>query len=72
MFICKLLLFDWFFPQFCKPDVDVRISRSVSEGPLSIMRNLVNFDLKFYTFRKLRPAVKSNISSLFAVIIILF
>ena len=31
MFICEMWLFDWYFPQFCTSEV--RISRSVSEGP---------------------------------------
>ena len=37
MFICEIRLFDWYFPQFCSSDMskyEVRISRSVSEGPL--------------------------------------
>ena len=34
MFICEILLFDWYFPQFCTSgNVEVWISRSVSEGP---------------------------------------
>ena len=50
MFICETWLFDWYFPQFYKSDV--RISRSVLEGPFDFMITRVDcileYDVKKY------------------------
>ena len=32
MFVCKIWLFDWYFPQFCKSDMSKYGYLEVSEG----------------------------------------
>ena len=49
MFICEIWLFVWYFLQFCTY-VEVRISRSVSEGPFDFEKTRVDctYTLKSY------------------------
>ena len=54
MLICKIWLFDWYFPQFCKSDIEVRISRSVSEGP---------FDFEITRVDCIAPLLKEEIET---------
>ena len=57
MFICEILLFGWYFSQFCTSDmsIEVRISRSVSEGPFDFEITRVDCSCIFFILYMFKP-----------------